>query len=520
MSLKQVGSNSEIDERLAALMTNANAIRAIASAVEGTIGPKGLDTMLVDKFGDVVITNDGVTILNLMEVNHPAAKMLINVAKAQQEEIGDGTTSATLMAGSLIASGVDQVIKGVPVARVIEGIKAGIKKTLDFFQEKAKNIESFDDPILKQVALVAGREHEDIAELVVEAAGLIDKDKLLDKSFKLSDTIISTVGAENRVFLGVIINKERMNQQMPKSIENAKILIIDDALEPEEVGDEALATEAGFNRYLELRREFEINIQKIIQMGINVVLADRGVGDLAEEMLGDAGIFVVQRVSNKELRRVAEHTGARVLKRTGLKREISEITKWVGTAKNVYEDEKLEQIIIEKGGGKPMATVQVGASTEEVVGERQRIAKDAAASVQAAIRGGVVPGGGSVEIAALREVEKSRQQVRGMAAYGVDCVIEALKRPFSQIVSNAGFNPLEKLGDVLAAQAEENDYSLAVDCETGGISNMFALGVVDPALVKIHALKAAGEVAEAIMRIDTIIKMKAENDDSISSLEI
>ncbi len=513
MSLKQVSENSEVDERLAALMTNAGAIRAIASAVEGTIGPKGLDTMLVDKFGEVVITNDGVTILDLMEVNHPAAKMLINVAKAQHQEIGDGTTTATLVAGTLVSHGVDQVIKGVPVARVIEGLRFGTKIALDVFQRHTQKIDDIDHPLIKQVALIAGREHQDIADLVVEAASLIGKEKLCDPGFKLADTICSTVGAENKVFLGVIIDKERMNRQMPRFVENAKILVIDDALEPEEVEDEALGTESGFNRYLELRQDFEEHLHKIVALGVNVVLVDRGIHDTAEELLTDAGIFVIQRVSNKELRRVAEHVGARMIKRTGLKREAREIESYLGSARKVSEDEKLGQVFVESGTGKPMATIQVGAATEEVVGERQRIAKDAAASVQMAIQGGVLPGGGAIELAAFRDVEKNRQQVRGMSAYGVDCIGEALKKPFSQIVLNAGYNPLEKLGDVLAAQAQANTHTLAVNCETGQVSDMLALGVVDPALVKIYAFKAAAEVAEAILRIDTIIKMKAEKEE-------
>ncbi|ATW28559.1 TCP-1/cpn60 chaperonin family protein [Candidatus Formimonas warabiya] len=513
MSLKNVNENAEVDERLAALITNANAIRAIASAVEGTIGPKGLDTMLVDKFGSVVITNAGVTILDLMEVSHPAAKMLINVAKAQHQEIGDGTTTATLLAGSLIGCGVEQVMKGVPVARVIEGLRFAAKIALTVFRDQARQVSDVHDPILKQVALIAGREHEDIADLVVEAAALIGREKLQDKSFKLADTICSTVGAENKVFLGVIVNKERINRQMPKKIENAKILVLDDALEPEEVEDEALGTESGFAKFLELRQEFEQNLRKMVEIGVRVILVDRGVDDFAEEFLTDAGILTVQRVSHKELRRAAEHTGARTLKRTGLRKEPAELIHYLGTARRVYEDEKLGQVLIASGGGKPMATIQVGAATEEVVGERQRIAKDAAASVQVAIQGGVLPGGGAIELAALREVEKNRPQLRGMAAYGMDCVAEALKKPFTQIVANAGFNPLEKLGDVLAAQAETGKFSLAVNCETGQVADMLSLGVIDPALVKIHAFKAASEVAEAILRIDTIIKMKAEKEE-------
>jgi len=513
LSLKrEATSGSEVDERLAALMTNSNAIRAIASAVEGTLGPKGLDTMLVDKFGGVVITNDGVTILTMMEANHPAARMLINIAKAQQEEIGDGTTTATVMAGALVGAGVEQVARGVPVARVIEGLRTGLKRALEAMRGQARPVRGLDDPMLRQVSLVAGRDHEDIADLVVRAAVLIGEEKLKESSFKFSDTIMAEEGAENQVFMGVIVNKERMNRQMPGELEQVKVLVIDDALEPEEIDDEALGTEAGFNRYLQLQAEFKENVQKIIDLGVGLVLADRGVDDAAEEMLTDAGVMVVQRVANKELRKAAEHTGARMIKRTGLKKAVRELEKYLGTAEKVYNDEKLEQVWVLGGGGKPMATVLVGAATSEVVGERERIAKDAASSVQAAVKGGVVPGGGSLELAVAREVEKVREGIRGMAAYGVDCVVEALKRPMAQIVTNAGFNPLEKLGDVIAAQAESGSNSLAIDCDSGQVAGMFERGVVDPADVKIYALKAAGEVAEAILRIDTIIKKREEKE--------
>jgi len=509
---KEAIAGSDVDEKLAALMTNANAIRAIASAVEGTLGPKGLDTMLVDNFGGVVITNDGVTILTMMEANHPAAKMLINIAKAQQEEIGDGTTTATVLAGALVSAGFEQAVKGVPVARVIEGMRFGLRKAVEVVTEGASPLLGLTDPLVLRVALVAGREHKDIAELVVEAASLIGEEKLNERTFRFSDTVVAEEGADNQVLMGVIINKERMNRQMPKELEQVKVLIIDDALEPEEMDDEALGTEAGFSRYLQLQEEFKENISKIADLHIKLVLADRGVSDIAEELLSEQGIMVIQRVMDKDLRQVAELTGARMIKRTGLKKTVAELEKNLGFAEKVTSDEKLEHVRVLGGRGKPMATVLVGAATAEVVGERERIAKDAAASVQLAVQSGVVPGGGAIELAASRAVEKIRDEVRGMAAYGVDCVVEALKRPMAQIVANAGFNPLEKLGDVIAAQAKTGGCSLAIDCESGLVADMYEIGVADPARVKLYALQAAGEVAEAILRIDTIIKKRDEKD--------
>ena len=511
MSFKQAGSN-DVNENLAALMTNAAAVRAIAAAVQGTIGPKGLDTMLVDRFGEVIITNDGVTILDKMDVNHPAARMLINIAKAQQHEVGDGTTTATIMAGALVNEGVGQVMRGVPVARVIEGIRFGIAQARTELQKRAKPFKDLRDPKIASVAKVAGRDNEDIADLVVQAARLIGREKLLEPNYKLSDIIVAEENAENEVFLGVIVDKERMSKEMPEQVENAGVLVIDDALEPEEIDSEAMGTEAGFRRFRELQDEFESNVQKIAVLGVKAVFVDRGVHVRAEEILTDAQILVVPRVPSNELRRVAEHCGARMIKRTGLKKESAELAKVLGQATRIYEDEKLEHVRIMGGRGKPAATILVGAATQEVVGERQRIAKDAASSVQAAVCGGFVAGGGAVEIAVARAIQKSRGSLKGMSAYGLDCVVNALKRPLAQIVENAGYNPLEKVEEVVAAQAEKRTESLGIDCETGAVCDMVKAGVIDPAPVKLHALKAAGEVATAILRIDTIIRKKDEGE--------
>lgn len=508
VSKQNSGVSREMDEKLAALMTNSNAIQAIAQAVEGTMGPKGLDTMLVDSFGEVVITNAGVTILEKMDVNHPAARMLINVARAQQEAIGDGTTTATIMAGALISEGVTQVARGVPVARVIEGMRHGLKAAVQSIEERARKVDDLSDPVLYRIAFVSGREHEDIATLVVEAAKLTGKDKLLSSNFKLADTILAQDGAENEVFLGVVIGKQRMNKQMPATVSQLSVLVIDDALEPEEIGDEALSTEAGFSKYMEFQTDFRENIQKIVDLGVKLVLVGRGTSESAEEMLTDAGIMVVSRVASRELRRVCDHVGARMLKRTTLKKDTGELAKYLGTADLVAEDERLSHIRILGGAGKPMATVLVGAATREVVGERERIAKDSASSLQAAVLGGYVPGGGAIEIAVAKDVERVRDNVKGMAAYGVDCVSNALRRPLAQIVQNAGFNPLEKVEDVISAQAQQKKDSLAINCDSGEVADMLELGVVDPALVKLYAVKAAGEIAEAILRIDTIIKKR------------
>ena len=507
MSNAKQPSQSDGDERVTALVSNANAVGAVAAAVEGTLGPKGLDCMLVDRYGDVTITNDGSTILDRIDANHPAARMLIKTAKAQEEEVGDGTTTATLLAAALVAEGVNQANRGVPIAKIIEGISAGIDRASEVLHEHSRPIAGLDDPLLRQAALIAGRGHADLADLAVEAARTVGRKAFDDRAFRLADCVVAAEGADNEVFVGLIIDKSPMNKQMPKELRAVKVLVVDDALEPEQIEDDALATEAGFAKYMELKEEFRAAIRAIIELGVKFVVTDKAVDDEAEEMLTDAGAMVIRRVSSRDMARIVDHTGARTIKRGGLKKSAEELKRALGRARRVTYDERLEHIRIIGGRGRPMATILVGAATEEVKAERERIAYDAASAVQQALLGGVVAGGGAAELAAVSEVERLRDGIKGMAAYGVDCVVAALKRPMTQIVANAGFNPLEKVEDAVAASVD-GAISHAIDCDSGEVADMFDSGIVDPAPVKTYALRAAGEVAEAILRINTIIRKR------------
>jgi archaeal chaperonin len=501
-------SSSDVDERLAALLANASAIAAIASAVEGTLGPKGLNSMLVDRFGDVTITNDGATILEKIDVNHPAAQLLINTARAQAEQIGDGTTTATILAAAMVAQGVMQVQRGVPVSKVIEGVEFATQVALDALEAAAQPV-ALDDPLLAKAARVAGRQQDDLAYLAVTAARLIPPAKLVeDPAFRLGKRIIAREGAENEVVSGVILDKQRLNRQMPVEVAPVKLLLLDDALEPEEMEQEALGTEAGFQRYLQLQADFQEQLKKLSYLGVNCVMTARGISERAEEALLEQGVLAVRRVSRRELAEIAQHVGARLVKRTALRRSAGDLAKNLGSAERVEEDERLGLLRVTGGGGETTATMVVGAATRAVRDERRRIAEDAASAVQAALQGGLLPGGGAAEIAAMRHVASRRSEAAGMAAYGVDCVLEALKRPLAQIVANAGFNPLEKVEEVIARGADNP--RLAVDCDTGQLADMLELGVVDAAPVKLHALQAAAEIACAVLRINTIIRKRDE----------
>ncbi len=345
--------------------------------------------------------------------------------------------------------------------------------------------------------------------MIMEGARLIGEEKLLDTNFRFSQRVRAVEGAESEVLNGVLIGKERLSRQMPLELEgNISVMVLDDALEPEEVGNIALATESGFQQHLVMKEEFKDNIKKLVHSGVQAIFVDRGVDDLAAELLEEAGILVVARVPHRELTDLAEHCGAKLLKRTALRKPLEELQKQFGTATHIIGNEKLSQVKVLGGNGKKMATILVGATTGEVVGEKERIAKDAAASVQSALQKGLVAGGGAAELAVARQLEQNKNALSGMAVFGADCVIAALKKPFMQMIANAGFNPLEKHGDVNRAQELQQNHHLSINCDTGRVEDLYISGIVDPLYVKLHGLKTAGEVAEAILRINIIVKKK------------
>ncbi|MGE5554427.1 MAG: TCP-1/cpn60 chaperonin family protein [Betaproteobacteria bacterium] len=508
MPVKDVTRGSEVDERLAALLNNAQALRAVQAAVEGTIGPKGLDVMLVDRFGGVTVTNDGVSILSLMEVNHPAARMLVGAARAQEEEVGDGTTTAAIMAGTIIDEAVSLISRGVPVTRIIDGLRLGRERAAAELQRLAAPVEGGEDPRLEAVARVAGRGRADIARAVVEGARLLGVEELLKPGRKLADAVVSCQGTTCEAVAGILLEQERLNRLMPEEVHRTRILCLDDALEPEEVEAEALGTEAGQVRQARLVEEFDASLRRLAQLGVGVIVTHRGVDGRAEEYLTETGVLVLPRVAFRRLERVAEAVGARLVKRGSLRKPPEELAGALGWAEAVVVQPERRLVRILGGGGRPAVSLLVGAATEEVVAEREREARDAASAVQAALREGVVPGGGATELALARKLEAERAKVAGMEGYGLDCLVAALRKPLAQIVQNAGFNPLEKVALAAAAQAEHDSADWGIDCDSGDVANLAERGILDPAAVKRQALSTAVELAEAILRVNLIIRKR------------
>jgi len=495
----------EGDERHATLINNANAIRAICSSVEGTLGPKGLDAMLVSPQGDVIITNDGVTILEKMDVTHPAAKLLIQVARSQQRVVGDGTTTATVLAGALVQEGVAQVLRGVPASKVVTGLQQGIAWVKQALVQRAVRITGIDDPLLRQTAFIAGREQQDIVDLVMEAAARVGMERLLDQDYSLSESVFAHEKAASEVWHGLLLRQQPIYRHGNVERRDARILVLQDALEPEQLDEELLTTEAGFAQYMEHRARFLQQLEGLSQLDVALIVLERGIHPDAEQFCADHNMMVVQRVSREEIRRICLSTGSIPIKRAALHKTGEQLKQVLGYSELVRYDERLERVRV---ACESAVSIIIGASTAEVVGERARIAADAASAVQTAVRGGILPGGGTTELAVSYELERFRESLRGMESFGAAAVVAALRKPMSQIIQNAGFNPLEKVEQARSAQQEHRTDAMGIDCDTGAFIDYIQQGIIDPANVKIHAIHAAGEVAAAILRIHTVIKMR------------
>lgn len=500
-------SGHDGEDRHAALLNNAAAIRAVCSAVEGTLGPKGLDTMLVGGTGDVLITNDGVTILEKMDVTHPAARLLVQVARSQQLAIGDGTTTATVLAGAMVAEGASQVTRGVPVAKIVAGIEEGTRLAEQYLAAIAQPVEGLDDPILYQIAYIAGREHADLAQLVLEGARLIGRERLLEDNFRYPDAVMAQTKGRHEVFPGLLLERKPTGFYDREVAAGTGVLLLMDALEPEKPAEEALATEAGFREYAAARERFKSELERLAELGVGLIAADRGVDAEAEQFCADRGILLLPRLARADLLRLREFTAAVPQRRTALAKPAAELAAALGRCRAAY-DARLGVIRVSDGGGKPAVAVAVGGGTRELAGERARIAADAASAVQAAVRGGYVAGGGACELAAARELDRCRETVRGLEGFGIAVVASALRRPLAQIAVNAGFNPLEKVEQAKAAGALTDSAAIGIDCDTGELADMLERNIIDPVAVKLHAVRTAGEVAQAILRIRTVIKMR------------
>ncbi|AGY60732.1 TCP-1/cpn60 chaperonin family protein [Gloeobacter kilaueensis] len=493
---------------LKVLRTNVAAVRAVVEVVAATLGPKGLDVLLVDEAGRLTLTNDGIEILGQLDAQHPAARLVIQVAEAQDRSVGDGTTTATVLAGALLDAALERVEQGIAINPLIAGLRLGLQAALDALQESALPLTGFEDERLFAVARIAARGDEAIARVVFEAARHIGVEPLGSGKVPLGKLVLSEVGAAGHRWLaGVAISKQPLTPPPENSFQSGAVLVLADHFEAEPLDSQLLGTEGGFSRFLETQEQLRRQVQALSEAGVVLLVCEKSIAPAAEPLLAEARITALQRVLRRDSERVSLFCGGGPVYQRQITAGPATLTPLLGKATVRYERNS-RRVHLSDGGGLPLATIVVGAVSAEIAAESERIAIDASGALQAALRSGVVTGGGAAEWASRRAVQALAGCTEGMTRYGIEALAVALARPLEQIAINSGFSALEKVAQLEAAQTRTGNLHLGIDCESGAIVDLRAAGVVDPLAVKTCALEAAVEIALRILRIQTVVRRR------------
>ena len=488
---------------------NIMAGKVLAETVRTTLGPKGMDKMLVDSLGDIVVTNDGVTILKEMDIEHPAAKMLVEVAKTQEDEVGDGTTTAVIIAGELLKKAEALLDQDIHPTIIAMGYRQAAEKAQEILN--VISIDSDDRDTLLKVAMTAmtgkGTEkaRRPLAELIVSAVKQVEEDGEIDKDHIKIEKKDGAVVDESTLVQGVIIDKERVHPGMPAKVEDAKIALLNSAIEVKETEVDAeirITDPAQMQAFIEQEEQMIRDmINKIEDSGANVLFCQKGIDDLAQHYLAKAGIMAVRRVKKSDMEKLSKATGAKVV--TNIEdlsyADLGEAGK-VAEKKISGED----MIFVEECKDPKAVTLLVRGSTDHVVDEIERAVEDAIGVVTATVEDKkVVAGGGAPEIAISKGLKEYADSISGREQLAVSAFAEALEIVPKTLAENAGLDSIDALVDLRAAH--EKSLYMGLDVFEGDVRDMYKAGVVEPQRVKKQAIQSAAEAAEMILRIDDVI---------------
>ncbi|WP_254864819.1 thermosome subunit alpha [Halovivax gelatinilyticus] len=507
---------SEDSQRTAgrdAQSSNIMAGKAVAEAVRTTLGPRGMDKMLVDSSGEVVITNDGATILEEMDIEHPAAQMIVEVAETQEAEVGDGTTTASVIAGNLLGEAEDLLEQDVHATTIVEGYHEAARIALEAIEDQVLDA-AVDDELLAQVGEssmtgkgTGGLTPAELAETVVTAIDHVSDD---DGVHRDDVSVYTQVGASTSatdLIEGIVVDEEPAHDSMPTTVEDADIAIIDVALEVRtgEVDAEyAIDSIDQLNAALDAEEsELRGYAETIADSGVDVVFTTDDVDNRVASFLANEGILVYEDLGNSDVRSIASATGAR---RVGALADLSDDD--FGHADRIrterFGDEELT--FIEGGDAAKAVTVFVRGGTNHVVDELERAVGDALDVVATARESGeVVPGAGASEIAIADRVRSEAAGIEGRKQLAVTAFADAIDIVPRTLATNTGRDPIDSLVDLRAAHEADGRAGLITDGETVTIDDPVEFGIVDPADVKREAIESAAEAATMIVRIDDVI---------------
>lgn len=495
---------------------NIMAAKLVAETVRTTLGPKGMDKMIVDSLGDVTVTNDGVTILEEMQIEHPAAKMVVEVAKTQEAEIGDGTTTAVVIAGELLKKAEDLLDQEVHPTMIARGYRIAEEKAMEILNSIAEPVTAREDAVLKKIAMTAitgknaeiAKEHlGDIAVKAVKRVldtenGQIAFDK---ENIKIEKRVGGAI-EDTELIEGVVLEKEAVHPGMPKDVHDAKIALIDSAIE---IKDTEIDAKIQITNPLQMQEFIEQEekmlrdmVDKITKSGANVVFCQKGIDDVAQHFLAKNGIYAARRVKQSDMEALARATGATIV--TNLD---SLTAKDLGKAGHVFErkigDE--EMTFVTECKNPKAVTILCRGGTNHVVDELKRTMTDAIGDVAAALKNGkIVAGAGAPEIEVAKGLRKYADSLSGREQLAVLAFADAIEVIPRTLAENAGIDPIDILTELKAAHDKKQKWA-GVDVFKGKVMDAWASGVIEPLKIKTQAISSASEVAQMILRIDDVI---------------
>jgi len=491
---------------------NIMAAKIVAETVRTTLGPKGMDKMIVDSLGDVTVTNDGVTILNDMQIEHPAAKMIVEIAKTQEDQVGDGTTTAVVFAGELLKNAerlLDQEIHPTVITR---GYRQAAEKAQEILNRIAKPVTIKDTEILKNIAITAmtGKGAEAAKELLADLAVKAVRQVAEEGSISIDDIKLEKkVGGgteDSELIQGILLDKERVNAGMPRTVKNAKIALLDVALEIKNTETDAkiqvtdpTQLQAFIDHEEKVIRDM---VDKVIKSGANVVITQKGIDDLAQHFLAKAGIYAARRVKKSDMDKLARATGGKVVS------SLKELSKTDLGAAGIVEEQKVgdeEMTYVKDCKNAKSVTFLVRGGTQHVVDEAERAVKDAIGDIIVAIKvGKVVGGAGATEIALAKDLRKFANSLSGREQLAVQAFADAVEVVPRSLAENSGLDPIDVLTDMKSRHEKGLEWA-GIDVFTGKVVDSWKQGVIEPLKIKTQAVKSASEVSELILRIDDII---------------
>jgi thermosome subunit len=495
--------------------SNIQAAKVIAEILATSLGPRGMDKMLIDAFGDVTITGDGATILKEMEVQHPAAKLLIEVAKAQDAEVGDGTTTVVVLAGKLLELGEELLEEGIHPTIVIEGYKKASDLALKVAEEVARPIDLTKEQLLKVVSSalsskVVAETRDYLAGLVVEAAlqavETRDGKPYLDLDWIKIEKKKGKSIYETQLVRGIVLDKEVVHPGMPKRVANAKIAILDAPLEiekPEWTTKISVTSPDQIKAFLDQEAQIlKAYVDHLASIGANVVITQKGIDEVAQHFLAKRGIMAIRRVKRSDIEKLARATGAKII--TSIKDARPED---LGTA-GLVEERKVgeEKMVFVEDIPNPRAvTILVRGGSDRILDEVERSLQDALHVSRDLFREPkIVPGGGAFEVEMARKVREYARKLPGKEQLAALKFADALEYIPTILALTAGLDPVDAIAE-LRRRHDNGELTAGVDVHGGKIADMAALNVWDPLIVKKQVIKSAVEAAIMILRIDDII---------------